>query len=270
LPSGKVLILGGGERETYASAEVYDPATETFASAGTMTWPRESHTATLLPNGQILIAGGANSLGPTASAEIYDPAAGTSRSTGAMSVARFSHLAVALADGKVLVVGGITGASNEVAVASAELYDPATGEFSPTGNMTASRYADTATLLPNGPVLVAGGGGDGTYLASAELFDPRARTFAATGGMTVPRWSHTSTLLADGIVLLAGGESNAGFDGVLASAELYDPKAQTFAATGNMTTARLGHTATFLSNGMVLIAGGTDGTGISASAELYQ
>jgi hypothetical protein len=77
-------------------------------------------------------------------------------------------------------------------------------------------------------------------------------------------------LLADGTVLLAGGESNVGLDGVLASAELYDPKARTFAATGNMTTARLGHTATFLSDGMVLIAGGTDGTGISASAELYQ
>jgi hypothetical protein len=106
LPSGKVLILGGGEIEAYANAELYDPATAAFAQAGYMISARESHTATLLTNGKVLIADGWGDSGPLVSAELFDPMAGASTPTGTMSAARYGHVAVALTDGKVLVVGG--------------------------------------------------------------------------------------------------------------------------------------------------------------------
>jgi hypothetical protein len=270
LSSGKVLVVGGGQRLVFASAELYDPEAGTFAQAGTLISGRESHTATLLPSGKVLIAGGQNELGKLASAELYDPRAGTFTATGSMAVARYSHLAVALGNGKVLIAGGVGGNPSDLVVASAELYDPATGRFTATGSMTAARYGDTATSLPSGKVLIGGGDDGGPYLASAELYDSAAGAFAATGSMTVGRWSHAAALLLNGTVLFAGGESGTSLGVVLARAELYATDAGAFTATGNMTAARLGHTATLLGNGMVLIAGGLGSSGILASAELYQ
>jgi hypothetical protein len=152
------------------------------------------------------------------------------------------------------------------------MYDPKTGTFSPTGSMTTARSYHTATLLTDGRVLVAGGITSGRA-ASAEIYDPKTGTFIATGSMTTDRYSHTATLLTDGRVLVAGGygtNSASTNSASLASADIYDPRAGTFSATGSMTTARGGQSATLLTDGRVLIAGGLFGSSYLASAELYQ
>jgi hypothetical protein len=277
LSNGKVLIAGGdginnNSRVILANAELYDPAAGTFAATGSMTTARNQHTATLLPSGKVLIAGGADSgITYLASAELYDPAAGTFAATGSMSVTRVQHTATLLPNGEVLIAGGDDGLGGRT---SAELYDYGSsgGTFTAISNMTKPRFRHTATLLSNGQVLITGGLGAG---ASAELYDPGARTFTATGSMTEPKCQHTATLLPNGKVLIAGGDAfNNNSWVTVASAELFDPAAGTFAATGSMTTVRELHTATLLGDGMVLIAGGDNGAnGLSfqtlASAELH-
>jgi hypothetical protein len=230
-----------------------------FVPTGSMTVARTQHTATLLPNGKVLIAGGQVS-GPedalgntpvTASAELYDPTAGTFTATGSMTQARGGHTATLLQNGKVLIVD----VGN-----SAESYDPAAGTFAATGDMTVPGGDHTATLLQSGKVLIAGGEG------SAELYDPVAGTITATGNMTAWRYGHAATLLPSGKVLIAGGQSP-GYESSFVSAELYDPTLRTFTLTGNMTEGRFGPTATSLPTGKVLITGGD---GLSwTSAELY-
>jgi len=271
-PSGSYLAgwSGGGCSGTSPSCTITITANTTVSATfvppptGQMTDAREGHTATLLSNGKVLIAGGANDTeGVLSSAELYDPTAGTFTPTGSMTDWRYEHTATLLPSGKVLMAGGATD-SNGNFVTSAELYDPTTGTFTPTGSMTTVRYQHTATLLSNGTVLIAGGD-DGSLqgLSSAELYDPTAGTFTlTTGSMTTVRWLHTATLLSNGKVLIAGGTLENG-EGSLSSAELYDPTAGTFTlTTRSMTVGRDQHTATLLSNGKVLIAG-------PISAELY-
>jgi serine/threonine protein kinase len=238
------------------------PATGTFSLTGSMATARTGHTATLLSDGRVLIAGGVGSE-YLASAELYDPASGTFSPTGSMAVTCYDHTATLLRDGRVLIAGGDDDSGR---FASAELYDPAAGTFTPTGSMATAREGHKATLLPDGRVLIAGGvGSDGSALASAELYDPDTGTFSATGSMATAREGHTATLLPDGRVLIAGG---GGASGALASAELYDPATGTFTPTGSMATHRAQFTATLLSDGRVLIAGGFDRSAL-ASAELY-
>ena len=235
-----------------------------FVLTGSMTSTRMEHTATLLNNGMVLIAGGISNFNNTvlATAELYDPATGTFTATGSMTSPRYRPTATLLNDGKVLIAGGLSGGD----LTSAELYNPATGTFTATGSMTSVRDMHTATLLNNGKVLFAGGSNaGGTSLASVELYDPATGTFTATGSMTSARTDHTATLLKNGNVLVAGG-GNA--SGALASAELYNSLTGTFTATGNMTAARENPIATLLNNGKVLIAGGSNAS-IVASAELY-
>jgi hypothetical protein len=169
-----------------------------------------------------------------------------------------------LPSGKVLVAAGLSGPGS-LPDASAELYDPASGTWTATGSLNTARYIHTATLLPNGKVLVAGGqNGD---LASAELYDPASGTWTATGSLNTARYDHTATLLPNGKVLVAGGANSTD---TLASAELYDPTSGTWTATGSLNTAREFHTASLLPNGNVLVAGGLDiFGGALASAELY-
>jgi WD40 repeat protein len=273
LSSGEVLLAGGCNSDcnyvALASAELYNPTTGTFSATGSMATARfDFFTATLLPNGKVLVAGGVDNSGAaTASAELYDPTTGTFSATGSMTTGRYQYTATLLPSGKVLVAAGCSGNNGPCQLlASAELYDPTTGTFSATGSMTAGRAGHTATLLPNGKVLVAAGlDPNSGALASAELYDPTTGAFSATGSMITARYIHTATLLPNGQVLVAAGYNS----GALASAELYDPTTGTFSATGSMTTARYYHAATLLPNGKVLVAGGSSGTAALASAELY-
>jgi hypothetical protein len=275
LSNGQVLISGGAGTSgaELASVELYDPTTGVFTATGSMSTGRAAHTATLLSNGKVLIAGGYDSSGiPSVSAELYDPTTGVFTPTGSMSTARESHTATLLSNGKVLIAGGGNSTSGELA--SAELYDPSTGTFSITGSMTDPRYSHTATLLNNGKVLVAGGYGPmptcstAPVLNTAELYDPTTGTFTATGSMYTPRFNHTATLLNNNLVLVAAGDSGPRYNlecnpvvfnpHILPSAELYDPAAGTFTHADNLIAERELHTATLLSDGTVLIAGGSD------------
>ena len=267
LPNGQVLAAGGFFFVSYASAELYDPATGLWTETGSMANARGFFTATLLPNGQVLVAGGeGNTSGTSSTAELYDPATGLWTETGSMATGRFNHTATLLPNGQVLVAGGL----NDFSRASAELYDPATGTWTGTGSMAHARWNHAATLLPNGQVLVVGGYDFGDILASAELYDPATGTWTETGSMADERYNLTVTLLPTGQVLVAGGISNvAGALTALTSAELYDPATGLWTETGSMATGRFSHTATLLPNGQVLVAAGGGNTDVLASAELY-
>jgi hypothetical protein len=226
LTNGQVLVAGGVGCNSASSlsrcgpSELYDPTTRTWTDTGSLRRARWSHTATLLPNGQVLVAGGQNNKRDFPSAELYDPATGVWTATGSMATARFSHTATLLPNGQVLVTGGFMFGTGTLA--TAELYDPATGVWRATSSMATARWHHEATLLPNGQVLVAGGLAElsSTYLASAELYDPATGMWTATGSMAIARDSHTATLLPDGQVLVAGGHDF--ITGSLVSAELYE------------------------------------------------
>jgi hypothetical protein len=278
LPNGKVLIVGGSSCATakgcaLASAELYDPATETFAFTGTMNTVRYGHTATMLSNGKVLVTGGIGENGyltNLSSAELYDPVTGRFTSTGAMSTSRSWHTATLLPSGRVLIAGGFGGADFP---AVAELYDPATGKFTKTGSLSGPRMSHTATLLLDGKVLIAGGIGQRSHFATAELYDPATGKFTATGSMATSRTDHTATLLPNGKVLIAGGVNTMPphVVTILDTAELYDPSTRTFSPAGTMMRRRERHSATLLSNGTVLLAGGdTPPDGRHSSAELYE
>jgi WD40 repeat protein len=243
-----ILLAGGGTQFSggtiLASSDIYDYFTRTITAGPVMNVARQRHSATLLPGGQVLIAGGLSASGIVASSELFDPSSNAFGFSGSMTTPRAGHTATLLNTGQVLITGGST--------SSAELYDPSTGTFTATGSMAVSRSGHTATLLPDGRVLVAGG--QGTTLA--ELYDPATGAFTAAGNLTTERKYLAAALLTNGTVLLTGGFLT-GNPMPLASAEIYDPVARTFTATANtMSTPRAFHTATTLQNGQVLVAGG--------------
>jgi hypothetical protein len=267
LSNGQVLVAGGyySNGTPLSSAELYNPATGAWTVTGSLNVARYGATATLLPNGEVLVAGG---VGPLASAELYNPATGTWTVTGLLNTARWGATATLLPNGEVLVAGGFNYYVGYLA--SAELYNPATGTWTATGSLNDARWWATATLLPNGEVLVAGGY-NGSNLSSAELYNPATGTWTVTGALNTARTDATATLLSNGEVLVAGGSiySSAGSGPPLASAELYNPATGTWTVTGTLNNARGEATATLLSNGEVLAAGGDDGTNALSSAELY-
>jgi len=284
LPNGQVLVAGGSNvtGNTFNilnGAELYDPASGTWSVTGSLNTPRSGHTATLLPNGKVLVAGGSNRSFLN-SAELYDPATGTWSVTGNLSTARFSHTATLLPNGKILVTGGVTGffpggfcPCKDFVTNSAELYDPATGTWSFTGNLSTERAHHTGTLLQNGKVLVAGGTdrtwtdiGEYVPSSSAELYDPATGTWSVTASLNTARYSHTATLLPNSKVLAAAGYYTG-------SAELYDQATGTWSFTASLNTPRPNHTATPLPGGKVLLAGGWNYSGsvfnILNSADVY-
>ena len=236
-----------------------------------MTTKRAAHTATLLNNGKVLIAGGfVGDSGGLSSVELFDPTTKTFTSAENMSAARAGHTATLLPNGKVLITGGYNGDY----LNSAEVYDPATSRFASAGRMVTARSGHVATLLNNGNVLLVGGVGTGwTFLADAELFDPQTNTFTATGGMATARESHTATLLKDGKVLITGGHKDRrSAITIYTSTEIYNPASETFTAAGNLTVKRHKHDATLLADGRVLIIGGSDerdGNGAYRNAEIF-
>jgi Galactose oxidase, central domain len=286
LPGGKILVAGGegASGRALSSAELYDPIGGTFSAvASNMDTARAEHTATLISgcncpaDGKILIAGGRSangSLGATLrSAELYDPATRKFTATGAMKATRARHSATLIASGplagNVLIAGGTSDDSGGD-VATAELYDPATGQFASTGRMSTPRENHSATWLSpsvvSGPlagsVLVAGGADASAASDSAEVFNPQTAAFSPAGTMTTARTLQAAVLLANGKVLIAGGQSSD--TEFLQSAELFDPAHATFTATGSMQNLHAGATATVLENGDALIAGGR-----SNFADLY-
>src|SRR5581483_4333700 len=183
LPNGKVLVAGGSTNTSLVgmrSAELYDPTNQSWSVTGSMTDARCAFTMTLLSNGKVLAAGGFGTNGALITAELYDPATGAWTPTGSLETPRGSHTATLLSNGKVLVAGGtdfFTVASTvpiDPTRSSAEIYDPATETWTPTASMGQPRQTHTATLLPNGKVLVAGGVSyfGGVFPTSADLYNP--------------------------------------------------------------------------------------------------
>ncbi len=280
LNNGQVLLVGGDYSP--ATAQLYDPSTGKFTYTGPPLLAHgDFHTSTLLNDGRVLITGGHAGVGvpsetpayTNAGAEIYDPSTGFFSMAGPMNQNRAEHTATLLSDGRVLITGGdiTASAGNNYTIANtAEIFNPSTGNFSPTGSMATTRSGHYAVLLPDGQVLV-GGGADNYYPPPAELFNPSSGTFALTGTMVEGyRGFAAATLLSSGQVLVAGGYVIVP-DGLAAGAstELYTPSSGIFTPAGNMTAARTYFTATLLADGRVLAAGGQYSTGEYSSAEVY-
>ncbi|WP_239576865.1 kelch repeat-containing protein [Archangium primigenium] len=260
LPHGKVLVVGSNPWiEDLATGEVYDPASGTWSPTTALALPlRLRYTATLLPDGRVLVSG--ESIGHTPVAQLYDPAANTWSVTGAMTVPRSGHTATLLPNGKVLVTGGSQDTST---LTTSEVFDPASGSWSVTGAMASARAGHSATLLPNGKVLVTEGEGS-VDLERPELYDPTTGVWSTTGPRITRRFQPSVTLLSDGRVLVTEWR-----DVFSSQMEAYDPTTNTWSAAGTLAFPRvLQHTATLLPNGQVLLAGGYFSADM-AEAELY-
>lgn len=264
-----LLVLISSGRILTTRADETAPGSVTLL-AKVMNTPRSTHSATLLPDGTVLIAAGMSGDEQYLdSAEIYDPSTGIFTPTGRMTAKRTTHFAILLKNGKVLIMGGY----GDGRLASTELYDPASKVFIAAGVMTVPREGFAATLLNDGQVLVAGGYGNSyrESLDTAELYNPQTNTFTLVGKMNYSRAAFTATLLNNGHVLVAGGRSG---NELVASAELYDPATKTFTIVGNLNKARFKHAAARLANSDVLIVGGSTieesvVEGQFDSAELY-
>jgi Kelch motif/Galactose oxidase, central domain len=272
LPNGKVLIAGGMERNGIwlDSSELYDPESGRFTAAGRMLSRRAGAMAVLLKSGKVLIAGGTESGGKSlASTELFDPYRGTFSPGPAMLSPRTYGVAVLLKDGRVLVAGGCADGDND-RLTSAEVYDPATEKFVFTGSMQTRRGAFNAALLNDGRVLVTGGMSTGelpnaTVEASAEIYDPATGRFTPTPPMSAARYKHGIATLADGRVLVIGGQSGGALGPRLSSTEIYDPGKARFSRGPEMKMPRfkLMQGVAVLRDGRVLVGGGAD------QAEIY-
>jgi len=275
LKDGRVLVVGGWTtRGPLKSAELFNPRTGTWSTTGSMSLDRYATALARLRDGRVLADGGCISgcLATTVTAELFDPTTGTWQATaGAMSSPRYYHSATLLQNGKVLVAGGCDASGCETVTATAELYDPTTGTFTPTGSLAVPRDYHTATLLPNGTVLVAGGFGYTGALNSAEVYDPTTGQWSTAGNMIDTRSYHAATSLPGGNALVSGGVS--ANSELLATAEIHNIATRTWSGAAPMLAGRQNHISVLLGTGKVLVAGGVgdmNETTVSlAEAELY-
>jgi N-acetylneuraminic acid mutarotase len=235
LPDGRVLAAGGGIEGTpgwnsTASAEIFDPKTGVWSMTAPMSVARARHTATLLPDGEVLVTGGATTFhgdtgAVTATADLYNPKPGKWRAAAPMSRPRYVHGAALLPDGRVLVAGGWYATSNsDPSHETAEIYDPAANDWTATGSMATARAEYGLVSLPDGRVLAAGGI-DRSYKvqAGAELYDPDTGIWQATGKLATATMGSAVEVLPDGQVLIAGGAMDAVASKVTGVCELYTP-----------------------------------------------
>jgi hypothetical protein len=255
-------------------------AVGTWSNTDSLKTARDVHTATLLPNGKVLVVGGYNSTMETSlkSAEIYDPSGppgGKWTEIDSLNNARDGQTATLLRDGKVLVAGGYD-STTDTNLKSVELYNPSAppgGQWTEIDSLKTGRVGHTATLLLDGTVLVAGGGGDSGYLTSVEIYEPASGKWTEIAPLKTARASHKAILLPTfyGRVIVVGGSNDSG---ALKSLEMYYPESGDWSDTpeSGPSTARDYHTATILNNGQVLVAGGLDwdsgGALLLKSAEL--
>lgn len=256
LNNGLVLIVGGGNSAQLPTAgvDLYDPATNAFTSAVSLTTGRDRHTATLLANGQVFVFGGHRNATVVNTGELYNPATNTWTTVAATGTGRWFHSATLLNNGKVLLAGGQTSSASAKTV---ELFDPSNNSFTTNAapnQLVFARARHTVTLLPNGKVLLLGGSA-GTPIAAVELYDPATNVFTQVGGLLPEnRSQHAAALLPNGRVLITGG-----FDGLyyLSSSLLYDSAIGTWTATGAPNNALFRTATVLMANGKVLNAGGT-------------
>ncbi len=270
LTDGSVLVVGGnaddgsGDARPVASVERYDPTTGTWSGAAPLATARYRHTATLLSDGTVLVAGGYTASRGTDSTERYDPDTDTWTDAGPMTSIRNGHTASLLPDGTVLVAGGD---NNTRQTSSAERYDPARNAWTATEPMAVARANHTAATLLDGSVLVFGGFfNDFSTTASTERYNPVTGSWSTVGALATARQFHAAAALPDGRVLVTGGS---GPDGALATSERYAPATRRWSRAAAMSRGRTSHTATTLRNGSVLVVGGLSGSQTVATAERY-
>ncbi len=276
LPEGRVMVVGGGVGSIpIAASEIFEAGSGAWSGSGRLVHARRGHRAAVLEDGSVLVAGGIAQGKLLASAELHgrSPAASWA-STGQLSEPRLGHTLTVLRDGRVLVTGGTgragppsRGSQTVRPIASAEVFDPRTQRWSAAGQMSVPRFEHTASLLPDGRVLIAGGlgirSGETVPVASAELYNPATRTFSRTGEMASARTDHAAATLQDGRILVSGGD---GGTAPLASAEIFDPAREAWSGAASLARTRRGHSATPLQDGTVLVTGGESFVGGARSS----
>lgn len=291
LPDGRVLVIGGTDSvNVLKSSELFDPSTATWRAGGDMKTARRGHTATLLADGKVLVTGGFDGKAALATAEIYDPSSSVwTATTAPMTNSRRFHSATLLNDGKVMIAGGVAGPLVTADPKATELYNPATGTFTPYTAFTETssglgtgialpeaRQGHTTTKLTDGCAATFNScilfvGNSGVNSAAAKLLNynstaPETSTWALAGSMSYPRYNHAAVVLSDNRVLVTGGFGSK--SGTSKSAEIYTPGKDWVSAT-SMATDRALHTSTKLQDGRVLVVGGYDGSKALTTIEIY-
>jgi len=255
LLNGKVLIAGGAvDDSTWTNTtDIYDPATKTITPGPDMSDQREGAIAALLPNGLVLIAGGRNSAGTLVSTDLYHPRKNTITPGPAMNVARYDCAIATLPNGRLMIIGGFGAVTQSQPLDSTEIYDPATNTFAAASKTPTMNDSDNAGVV-----------------ATTEMYHPTTRKFTMGPDMSGPRKFHSQILLSNGRVLIAGGYTDNSGTNVVSTTDLYHPATKTITPGPDMNDPRGLASATLLPNGRVLIAGGTNGTGLNATTDLYR
>ncbi|HHI80871.1 MAG TPA: hypothetical protein ENK02_12960 [Planctomycetes bacterium] len=279
LPGGSVILIGGGSGSLLngsglSSTEIYDPARQTWRPGPNMASARGLLTATALKNGKILVVGGANSAGVLKTCELYDPKTNKFSPTGSLSVPRAGHTASLLPDGRVLITGGLSDISSALKAVgsmkkSTEIYDPKTGRFSAGPNMSRERIAHTASLLPNGKILIAGGISLNGFFrlpgmtSRCEIFDPKTNRFSGASSLPFTTAAHSQIRLKSGRILVAGGARSSLLitdAKPIKDAARFDPTTGRWTRVGSMAVARTLPSLARLAGGKILVIGGAQGT----------